>query len=654
MTVTVSGVNATAAATVGAAQIGVAAFDSDSFTVTNGFVELTASGIGISSILTDSGAPAVTHTAGGVVSFLSGEGIDITGQGPGTTVTVSGTYATSVLKGIAAFDPADFTVTAGVVALNSAGVASTITGNSGGALAPTAGNWNIVGGTSAAGTTPVATSGAVSTLTINVQTSQAIAGADATKIGLCNFDSSSFAVAATGFVTLSTTGAGKTITGNSGGAISPSSNNWNLVGSGDIAVAGAGSTLTISSPLEVTSTLVLTDEAITRGDGGVRGIQTSLMSITDAGVCNGCTQMNIENIRIDGNSITSTDVNGAINLNPNGSGAVSMTRALVGGLSTYLNWNTDNTNTASAALYQALVGGASGGDPYITFGVESTRAYAVGIDNTDSDILKFVTTAGASLTNPSDGTSLFQVTSAGAFDILVGDLRVVRSSSGAVVTSETNNSSNTAGSDAMFLSTVAGSSGGDAYTRYIISGGQAWAAGLDNSDSDAYVISSNTAPGTSNVMRVATTGEINFPLQSAFSAYLGSVLTDVTGDGTAQQLGTGTALTEVFDQNGDFNTNGTYTAPVTARVQLNGLVLLQQVAATNTTIIQIITSNRNYSCGNTGTAFTGNMPLAFSVLADMDAADTATCQCNAGGGAKTVDVYGAADFRTGFSGYIAC
>ncbi len=101
----------------------------------------------------------------------------------------------------------------------------------------------------AAGTNPVRTDGTgVNTYALEVQTSQAIAAADATKIGLSNFDSSSFAVAATGFVTLTTTGAGKTITGDSGGALSPTANNWNIFGLSGSKTSGSGSTLTIKSP----------------------------------------------------------------------------------------------------------------------------------------------------------------------------------------------------------------------------------------------------------------------------------------------------------------------------------------------------------------------------------------------------------------------
>lgn len=116
-------------------------------------------------------------------------------------------------------------------------------------IVPSGGTITINGAVVAAGTHPVRTDGTgANTLAVEVQTSQAIAAADATKIGLSNFDSTSFAVAATGFVTLSTTGAGKTITGDSGGALSPTANNWNIVGLSGSKTSGSGSTLTIKSP----------------------------------------------------------------------------------------------------------------------------------------------------------------------------------------------------------------------------------------------------------------------------------------------------------------------------------------------------------------------------------------------------------------------
>lgn len=90
-------------------------------------------------------------------------------------------------------------------AASASGAVTTVTGNSGGALSPSAGNLNILGATVASGTSPLVTSGSGSTLTINAQRSQALSSADSTKVGLSNFDSSAFSVDANGFVTLTGT-----------------------------------------------------------------------------------------------------------------------------------------------------------------------------------------------------------------------------------------------------------------------------------------------------------------------------------------------------------------------------------------------------------------------------------------------------------------
>lgn len=70
-------------------------------------------------------------------------------------------------------------------------------------IVPTAGAITFNGAVVAAGTNPVRTDGTgVSTVALEVQISQALAAADATKIGLSNFNSTYFTVAATGFVSL--------------------------------------------------------------------------------------------------------------------------------------------------------------------------------------------------------------------------------------------------------------------------------------------------------------------------------------------------------------------------------------------------------------------------------------------------------------------
>ncbi len=118
------------------------------------------------------------------------------------------------------FDSASFAVSStGFVTLLGGGEAidsvAVQTGTS--PIVPTAGGLiTINGAVVAAGTNPVRSDGTgANTLAIEVQTSQALSASDATKIGLSNFDSASFAVSATGFVSMAG-GGGFTWTDQSG------------------------------------------------------------------------------------------------------------------------------------------------------------------------------------------------------------------------------------------------------------------------------------------------------------------------------------------------------------------------------------------------------------------------------------------------------
>ncbi len=122
-TIFVNGINAEAGATEPATQKGVAGYYNGHFTVTNGFVTLLndTGGAAVQGILTDDGAPAVVADASGDISFVGGEGINVTGQGPGNIVTIAGEDATAGVnvgasnKGIAGYNSAHFDVTAGFV-----------------------------------------------------------------------------------------------------------------------------------------------------------------------------------------------------------------------------------------------------------------------------------------------------------------------------------------------------------------------------------------------------------------------------------------------------------------------------------------------------------------------------------------------------------
>jgi hypothetical protein len=130
------------------------------------------------------------------------------------------------------FDSASFSVSStGFVTLLGGGEAidsvAVQTGTS--PIVPTAGGLiTINGAVVAAGTNPVRSDGTgANTLAIEVQTSQALAAADATKIGLSNYDSASFAVSAIGFVTMA--GGGGFTWNDVSGAFSPLKNNGYFV-----------------------------------------------------------------------------------------------------------------------------------------------------------------------------------------------------------------------------------------------------------------------------------------------------------------------------------------------------------------------------------------------------------------------------------------
>ena len=83
----------------------------------------------------------------------------------------------------------------------------------------------------------------------------------------------------------------------------------------------------------------------------------------------------------------------------------------VGATKSFLNQNNDNT-AGSAAKSSLLVGGTSAGDAYNEWSIGASRAYSFGVDNDDSQTFKLTTDAAANV-NPSSGTSLLEITSAG-------------------------------------------------------------------------------------------------------------------------------------------------------------------------------------------------------------------------------------------------
>jgi hypothetical protein len=158
-------------------------------------------------------------------------------------------------------------------------------------------------------------------------------------------------------------------------------------------------------------------------------------------------------------------------------------------------------------------------------------------------------------------------------------------------------------------------------------------------------------------------GERTMPLQPAFLAYLPSSDNAVTGNVTEYTLGGTTPLTEIYDQNNDFNVNGTFTGPVTGRYSFNGVFCyLAQAGGGTTVTCNLRTSNRDYDGTSLPTriwqaGFQGiNGYVTFSVItfADMDAGDTCFFVISGNGGNKVDDIVGGAQALSRLSGELSC
>ena len=206
--------------------------------------------------------------------------------------------------------------------------------------------------------------------------------------------------------------------------------------------------------------------------------------------------------------------------------------------------------------------------------------------------------------------------------------------------------------------TVDPGASGDSFIQFDINATGEFRIGVDDDDSDAFKISQGSTLGTNDTFIVTDQGEVTKPLQPAFLAIMTSNKNNVTG---ANAVYIGDWDSEIFDQGGDFDGTSTFTAPITGRYLFQGCFTIGGLnIGNNSQVINLRTSDRRYTLTNLRpeNLMTVNNELTFegSILADMDASDTAIFEVQVSGGSQIVDVLsnGASDPLSWFSGSLQC
>ena len=167
---------------------------------------------------------------------------------------------------------------------------------------------------------------------------------------------------------------------------------------------------------------------------------------------------------------------------------------------------------------------------------------------------------------------------------------------------------------------------------------------------DFYTATANDSATNNRRMTINSAGAITSTSQPAFQVVPASIQSNIAAGSTNVTVVFGT---ERFDQGSNFASN-TFTAPVTGRYQFNIMVRLDDVdTASNWYMLGLFTSNKDYEQFIDPDYHSGDFSLfvmTMSVLADMDANDTAAVIVKQHSGAVQTDI----DTTSHFSGFLAC
>lgn len=499
------------------------------------------------------------------------------------------------------------------------------------------------------------------------------------RIGVANGTSSVAIESGTGGVSVNSVGGSVSLTGSTGAIIDSaagtigvgSQNSDNPVNIGTLATAGR--TVTIGNGTGTTSVIV---------DVGTGALNLGTTATVHTSTLGSVTGASSTVVRSGTGALNVTSTNGALTIN-SGTGILSISNDAA---NTTVNIATGaavktltlgSTNTTSSTIFQAGSGGfafTSGNGPITinsgtgTIGI-STDAAATTVNIATGAGVKtatFGSTNTTSTTTVQSGTGALNVTATnGALTVNSGtgalgistdaSATTLSIGTGAAAKTVTVGSTNT--TSATTINSGTGALGiGTSIAKTITIGNTTGATAVNvNIGTGDFTMTS----ATGTLISQLDTGEMTRPLQPAFFAQLASDDANVTGNGATYLLGTNVAFTEIFDQGGDFNTNGVFTAPVTGRYMFSGAVRTLGTIGTSG-FFACVTSNRVvlfYDINPAAVADAGaSTQYVGSCLCDMDAGDTAQLRLQITGGAgNTVDLDGiATDAHTFFSGFLAC
>ena len=153
--------------------------------------------------------------------------------------------------------------------------------------------------------------------------------ADTTNKGVASFDTNDFNVTS-GAVELKDTVV-KSVTTDSG-ALTPASHSISILGGEGIDVTHAGSVITVAGEDASTTNKGVASFATANFNVSAGAVSTKDITLGTSTLTNGSTtsslaglqQLDVDNIRVDGNTISATNTNGSIVLGPNGTGSVDV------------------------------------------------------------------------------------------------------------------------------------------------------------------------------------------------------------------------------------------------------------------------------------------------------------------------------------------